>query len=217
MLKLALVPGYKGPNGTGFKVVDSFTPSNQAKLERTDGDLASSGVLILPDGMGGPAHPDLLLASGKAGTIYVINRNDMGHFTPGSNHIVQTLTGALGGSYDTPAIFNNTIYYAGVNDFVKSFAFENGLLVQTGQSSNTLKLPGANPVISSDGTTNGILWIISPSNELIAYDATNLSDMLWSAPLPAYSHFAIPAITSDGHVFVGVGDDLVEFGLDQSG
>jgi PQQ-like domain len=212
VLKLKLIPGYSGPNGTGMKVVDYFAPRNQAKLEKTDGDLASSGVLILPDGMGGPKHPDLLLASGKSGTVYVINRNDMGHYYRGSNHIVQTLPNVIGGSYDTPAIFNNTIYYAGVDDAVKSFTMKNGLLVQTGESTNTLPWPGATPVISSDGTTNGIVWVVSASNQLIAYDPTNLSNELWSAPLPDYSHFAIPTITSDGHVFVGVGGDLVAFG-----
>ncbi len=216
VLKLALIPGYKGPNGTGFKVVDYFTPNNQEKLEKTDGDLASSGVLILPDGLGGPAHPDLLLASGKSGTVYVLDRNEMGHYHRGSNHIVQTLTGVIGGSFDTPAIFNNTIYYAGVNDAVKSFTLENGVLVQTGQSTNSLPFPGASPVISSDGTNNGIVWVVSGSKELIAYDSTNLSKVLWSAPLPDYSHFAIPTITSDGHVFVGVGDQLVAFGLAQA-
>ncbi len=217
VLKLALIPGYQGPNGTGFKVVDYFAPRNQAKLEKYDGDLASSGVLILPDGMGGPKHPNLLLASGKSGTVYVINRNSMGHYSPFSNHVVQTLPAVIGGSYDTPAIFNNTIYYAGVDDTVKSFTIENGLLVQTGQSTNTLPFPGASPVISSDGTTNGIVWVVSPSNELIAYDPTDLSKILWSAPLPDYSHFAIPAITSDGHVFVDVGSELVAFGFPESG
>ena len=140
----------------------------------------------------------------------------MGHFDKRSNRIVQTLPGALGGSFDTPAFFDNTIYYAGVNDFVKSFAFKNGLLVQTGQSANTIPWPGASPVISSDGTANGIVWVISDSNQMIAYDATNLSNVLWSAPLPDYSHFAIPTITDDGHVFAGVGSTLVAFGLSQA-
>ena len=216
VLKLELVPGYKGPNGTGFKVVDYFTPDNQAKLDKTDGDLASSGVLVLPDGLGGPKHPDLLLASGKAGTIYVINRNSMGHFHRLSNDIVQSLPDAIGASFDTPAFFDNTIYYAGVNDVVKAFQVQDGRLVQTGNSINTLPYPGATPVISSDGSANGILWVVSASNELIAYDAADLKNVLWSAPLPAYSHFAIPTITDDGQVFAGVGNDLVAFGLSQS-
>ena len=57
VLKLALDPGFKGPNGTGIRVVDCFTPNNQAALDVRDLDLASSGVLILPDGSGGPRTP----------------------------------------------------------------------------------------------------------------------------------------------------------------
>jgi len=215
VLKLAIVPGYKGPTGTGIKVVDYFTPDDQAKLDKTDGDLASSGVLILPGGWGGPAHPNLLLASGKAGTIYVINRDGMGHFHEQSDNTVQEIPGALTASYDTPAFFDNTIYYAGVGDVVKAFDVKNGQLVETGHSTNSLPYPGASPVVSSDGTQNGIVWVISSAKQLIAFDATNLSKQLWSADLPGYSKFSIPAITNDGHVEVGAGNTLVGFGLSE--
>jgi PQQ-like domain len=213
VLKLEIDPGYTGPNGTGIKVVDYYTPTDQAKLDRFDGDLASSGVLILPDGWGGRAHPNLLLASGKRGTIYLINRNRMGHFHRFSNAIVQTLNGAITASYDTPAFFDNTVYYAGANDFLKSFNLVKGHLVKTGRSSNAIPYPGASPVVSSDGTQNGIIWVLSHSDQMIAYNASDLTSELWSAPLPGYSQFSIPAITGDGHVEVGAGSTLVGFGL----
>ena len=82
------IPDTKGRNGEGIRVVDYFTPHNQAKLDKYDEDLASSGVLLLPDGLGGRKHPNLLLASGKLGTLYVINRNKMGHFTSLSDELV---------------------------------------------------------------------------------------------------------------------------------
>ena len=216
VLKLQIVPGYKGPNGTGIKVIDYFTPDNQAKLAEYDLDLASSGVLLLPDGWGGPAHPNLLLASGKQGTIYVINQDDMGHFHPRSDDIVQELRGALTMSFDTPAFFDNTIYYVGVGDVLKAFDLVNGQLVETSHASNVISYPGASPVFSSDGSQNGIIWVISPAHQLIAYNPTNLSQVLWSAPLPSYSEFSIPAITDDGHVEVGSGDYLVGFALDDA-
>ena len=77
--------------------------------------------------------PNLLLASGKAGTVYVINRDKMGHFHQRSDNIVQELPKAITASYDTPAYFDNTVYYAGVDDALKSFALVNGQLIQTGQ------------------------------------------------------------------------------------
>jgi hypothetical protein len=213
VLKLAIDPGYVGPNGRGIRVVDYFTPSNQAYLNKYDGDLASAGVLILPNGMGGPAHPDLLLASGKAGTIYVLNRANMGHFHAARDQIVQEIPKAITKSFDTPAFYHNTVYYAGAGDAVRSFNFVNGRLVQTGHASNSLPFHGANPVASSDGNRNGIIWVISSNEELIAYNAKDLGSALWSAPLPSYSTFSIPDITQNGHVDVGAGSVLVGFGL----
>jgi hypothetical protein len=215
VLKLAIVPGYKGPNGTGIKVVGYFTPDNQAALNIDDKDLASSGVLLLPNGWGGPAHPNLLLASGKFGTIYVINRDDMGQFHKHSDDVVEELPGVMMASYDTPAFFDNTIYYAGVGDVVKAFTLKNGQLVETGHSTNSLPYPGANPEISSNGTANPIVWVISAANQLIAYDATNLSVQLWSGNLSLYSEFSVPDFTSDGHVEVGASDLLIGFGLQE--
>jgi hypothetical protein len=217
VLKLAITPGYKGPNGYGIRVVDYFTPHNQAKLDQRDEDLASSGVLLLPSGSGGPAHPNLLLASGKLGTLYVINRNKMGHFHSRFDNVVQEIPNGITSSFDTPAYYLNTVYYAGAGDVLKSFAFVNGRLVQTGEATNTFPFHGASPVVSSDGTQDGVIWVISSSHQLIAYNPMNLSSELWSASLPGYSTFSIPNVTSDGHVEVGAGNVLVGFGLGESG
>ena len=217
VLKLKLDPGYKGANGFGIKVVDYFTPHDQARLERYDQDLASSGVLLLPDGAGGPKHPNLLLASGKQGTVYVVNRNNMGHFHPYTDKVSGEFPGAITSSFDTPAYYLGTVYYAGAGDVLRSFAVVNGRLVPSGQGPNTFGLHGASPVVSSDGTQNGIVWVISNSKTLFAYNAMNVSSDLWSATLPGYSTFAIPYVTSDGHVLVGAGNVLVGFGLGQPG
>jgi hypothetical protein len=217
VLKLALDPRYKGPNGTGIRVVDYFTPHNQANLDKYDQDLASSGVLLLPDGLDGPTHPELMLASGKQGTVYVINRNNMGRFHPQSDHVFEELPHAVTSSFDTPAYFQNTVYYAGAGDVLRSFAFVNGHLEQTGQGSNTFLLHGASPVVSSDGAQNGIVWLISSTRQLIAYNAVNLSSELWSTSLPGYSTFSIPYVTDSGQVELGAGNVLVGFGLGESG
>ena len=213
VLKLALDPGYKGPNGTGIRVVDYFTPHDQAKLDKYDEDLASSGVLILPDGSGGPKHPNLLLASGKLGTLYVINRNKMGHFHSRSDKVVagdsRTRLPHRSIHQPTTSIPCTT---PGQETSSSPSPFVNGRFVQTGQAPNTFAYHGASPVVSSDGTQNGVVWVISSSNQLIAYNATNLSSELWSASLPGYSTFSIPDVTSDGHVEVGAGNVLVGFG-----
>ena len=119
VLKLSLDPGYRSRNGEGIKVLDYFTPHNQAKLDKYDEDLASSGVLLLPDQAGGRRHPELMLASGKLGTLYLINRNRMGHFNRFSDDVVAELPRAITSSFDTPARFQNNIYYAGAGDVLR--------------------------------------------------------------------------------------------------
>src|SRR4029077_2146579 len=79
------------PNGANLSVSDYFTPSDQNNLNMNDLDLGSGGPLLLPDQ---PSNfPHLLVGAGKDGTIYVLNRDDMGQFQPGNNtKIVQALT-----------------------------------------------------------------------------------------------------------------------------
>jgi len=57
-------------------------------------ELSSAGPLLLPDQAG--AHPHLVLGAGKNGNLYVVNRDDMGHFNSASDsQIVQSLVDIL--------------------------------------------------------------------------------------------------------------------------
>ena len=85
-------------------------------MEVQDLDLGSGGVLLLPDQSPGPAH--LLVTGGKDGTLYVINRDSMGHFcssctsATGDTNIVQSFS-ALNAIFGTPAFWQNKLYFAG--------------------------------------------------------------------------------------------------------
>jgi hypothetical protein len=73
-------------NGYGIKVVDYFVPSNAVRLNQIDADMGSGGVLLLPDNAGNIAgHPHLLIAGGKEGRIYLIDRDNMGKFNTAYN------------------------------------------------------------------------------------------------------------------------------------
>ncbi len=99
---------------TGLTVTDYFTPSEQADLNATDGDLGSGGPLLIPEQPGSRAH--LVVIGGKGAVIYVVNRDSMGKFVPGSNrHAIQTIR-VGGGIMGAPAYWNGHLYYFPSND-----------------------------------------------------------------------------------------------------
>ena len=144
-------------NGWGFKVVDYFIPYNAVALDDADEDLGSGSPLILPDSAGIPGHPHLLVASGKEGKIYVIDRDNMGKFNPNGDNVVNSVpngdgtgvstpTVQIGGSLSTPTYYNGTLYWvSGYN--ASAYAFQltsTGTLTQTSQTTATFGyIPGS--------------------------------------------------------------------------
>ena len=213
----------KGPT-----VQDYFTPWSQATLSANDQDLGSGGIAILPDQFG--ANPHLLVQAGKEGTIYVVNRDNMGHFNSSRDNIVQEL-GILFAAFSSPVYFNGKIYYWGCNDVVKAFTVTDGKLspAPTDLGKVLFKFPGATPTISANGTSNAILWALETdtynktdlggSAVLFAYDASNLS----AGPLYSSSQntnrdnpggaikFTVPTV-ANGKVYVGTVQQLSVYG-----
>jgi hypothetical protein len=201
--------------GKGVTVADYFTPYNADVLSDQDLDLGSSGALLLPDGSGSAAHPNLLVTGSKSGTIYVLDRDNMGHFQPnGNSQIVQSLAGAVGPLFGIPTYFHNTVYFSAAHDQVKAFSLQNGLLstLPVSASSSTFALLGTVPSISASGAANGILWTIDPAGQLHAYDASDLSHQLYQGTVGSSVKFSTPTI-ANGKVYVGTLDSLVVFGL----
>ena len=93
----------------GMKVADAFTPFNQFLLQSTDTDLGSGGALILPD-QAGP-YPHLLIEAGKAGVIYLLDRDHLGDYDTGANHLVQEVDNQLGQVFGLPAYWNGNVYF----------------------------------------------------------------------------------------------------------
>jgi len=207
-------------NGYGLTVSDYFTPYNEQSLANADTDLGSGGTMLLPDQAG--VHPHLLIGAGKQGVIYVIDRDNMGHFNSGFDNIVQKVS--LGHSvFGGPAYFNNTIYYHANGDVIKAFRVTDGVLsaAPIAQGTTTFTFPGATPSVSSAGTANGIVWEVqygSAHAALRAYDATDLIQLYYSNENSARDQlgpgvkFVTPMI-ADGHVYVGTDGALAVYGL----
>jgi hypothetical protein len=152
----------------------------------------------------------------------------MGHFHPGDDsQIVQSVPGAIGAAFSTPAFSNGRLYYIGVGDVIKSFGFSNGMLSTSpsSQGADTFGYPGASPVVSSNAGTNGIVWALrtdafgSGQAILYAYNALDVSMKLYdstqagSRDNPGIAvKFTVPTV-ANGKVYVGAVQQLSGFGL----
>jgi hypothetical protein len=214
---------HPGRNGWGLKVVDYFTPFNQASFIPSDKDLGSGGPMLLPDSVGSTAHPHLLIGAGKEGKIYLIDRDHMGHFDPTVDHVVQEAL-VLTGAFDTPAYLGGIFYYACHNAPGEAFSILNGAFktVPASQTPDQFSYPGVTPSISANNHSNRILWALDrATNQLRAYDALNLANELYTsaqAPngrdrLGPPTKFAVPTV-ANGKVYAGTQKNLlVVYGL----
>jgi chitodextrinase len=212
-------------------VVDYFTPYDQGVMEAQNLDLSSAGPVLLVDQPG--TVPHLLISAAKGGTIYVVNRDNMGHYQSNSNsQIIQSIPDALRhggdeeGNYSSPVFFNNHVYFGAVSDTIKAFQLSNGLLstTPTSQTAQTYPNRGASFAVSANGTNNAILWAVqdnSPSNGVLrAYDANNLGTEFYdSAQAGPRDDFGLATkfhspLVANGKVFLVTYDhQLVGFGL----
>jgi fibronectin type 3 domain-containing protein len=234
-VKIAVDPStsqtHQNINGWGLMAVDYFTPFDQQNLNNGDLDLGSGGPLLLPDSVGSAAHPQLLIGAGKEGRIYLIDRNNMGHYSPTTDNVVQeTNNTTISGSFGAPAYFNNTFYYVGgsnignPNDVGKTFSISNGQmsLTPTSQGPDSYAYPGDTPSISANGANNGIVWATDTgTSQLRAYNATGFNTELYTSAQAANNRdtltgsvikFAVPTV-ANGEVYVGTSSALNVYGL----
>jgi len=209
-------------------VADYFTPYNQAAMAAADTDLGSGGPLLLPDSVGSTNHPHLIVGGGKAGIIHLVDRDNMGRYnTANDNQIVQEVSGQINGVWSSPAYWNNLLFYNGNGDVMKNFVITNGILGSTvkSQSSVSFGFPGATPVISANGTNNGIAWATDPGAYassgpavLHAYNATNLAQELYNTSMnlardnPGGAVKMTVPVIAGGKVYVGAEYALSVYG-----
>ncbi len=208
-----------------LKVADYFNMLNTVNESGKDADLGSGGPLVLPDLAYGTAGTlNLAVGAGKDGNIYVVNRNNLGKFSPTANNVYQEIVGAVpNGVWGVPAYFNNTVYYCDVNATLKSFAIITGKLatapVQTGAS---FTYPGVLPSVSANGASNGIVWAIENTGSAVlhAYAANDLTQELYNSNQASggRDHFGsgnkfITPMIADGKVFAATSNSVAVFGL----
>jgi hypothetical protein len=150
-------------------VLDLFTPSNQAALDRQDNDFGSGGVLMLPDQPG--SMPHLAVAAGKVGTMYLMNEDNLGGYSPKKNNVL--------GSYSVGHCFCGQSYFVDPSDGLGRVVSSGGNTVRVwkvqtsptvgltqvamgfGVGSGQLQDPGFFTSVSSNGKASPIIWAVA--------------------------------------------------------
>jgi Big-like domain-containing protein len=219
-----------------LSLVDYFTPFDQSMLDGEDQDVGSGGVMLLPDQPGSTPHE--LVQAGKAGTIHLVDRDQMTtnnlHYCQGCNsdtQITQEIQESITENwlFGAPAYFNSTVYFCGTGDNLKAFPLNDGLLTTSPNeiSGHAFNFPGCTPAVSADGSSNGIIWAADTSKYgnagaplgpavLYAYQAGTLS-MLWNSSQTGNdtagnaAKFAVPTV-ANGKVYLGTQTELDVYG-----
>jgi hypothetical protein len=215
---------------SGLSVADWFTPMNQASLDSGDVDHGAGGAAILVD-QPSATYPHLVIGGGKAGVLFLLNRDNLGHFSSTTNNVLQQL-GVGPNIYATAAFWNNSLYIAAAFDTPPSpnsggpmnhYAFDTTAeqFSPGSQTSLVYNFPGPTPSVSSNGSVQGIVWALDNSKYctpgansgcgpavLHAYDARNLGMELWNSSQAAGDQagnavkFTVPTV-ANGKVYVG--------------
>lgn len=219
-----------GPPVNGrFPVLDYFTPFNEGGSNTLgDTDLGSGGVLLLPTTTNGS---QFLTQAGKAQTIHILDQNNLGKLCSNcasDTQIPQEVTGA-GFVLSTPVYLNGHIYWNTGGHPVTSWSFDTntGVMSTAPVSQSTAAVGNFSATdaasISSNNASNGIYWLMHNTGELFAFDATDLTNVLWRSGQASGNRdqggsatkFAPPTI-ANGHVYVGNSTNpgaLVGYGL----
>jgi hypothetical protein len=224
------------PTNSTAPVVDWFTPYNYGTLNAEDLDLGSSGPLMVP-------NSTLLLGGGKEGKLYLVDRNNMGHYFYGDYQIVQNIPGAgVGNIHGSPvtwtsAAVGTSFYTWAEDDYLKQWAFNGTSIspatpVAQSPMQVPMGMPGGMLSVSANGSVSGsgILWAAHPASGdanhatqpgiLRAFDAENVGRELWnSLQNPArddFGNFAkfVPPVVANGKVYLATfSNQLMVYGL----
>ena len=165
----------------GITATDAFTSYNAQKLDGSDLDQGSGGILMVPDQAGANEH--ILVQAGKEGRLLVLDRDSLGGYNKGGSSnpgALQDITGEIGGMWSTPAYWNGKVYVWPSKDYPKLFSLTDGVLSGEPVSHSSIysAFPGPSFSISSNGTDDGIAWAVR-SDQYVTYGGAVL--YAWAA------------------------------------
>lgn len=173
-----------------LQLIDYFTPFVYPYMDCADSDLASGGLLLIP-------NTTEALAGGKSGKLYLVNTDNLGQEQDNDAGATQTLwfeqdlsppyeatctsSGSESGSayinsyeiFGTAAYFNGSVYLGitptgSVPAPMRQFVYSGTLTPSDYTTKNYIQEGsyGTTPFISANGTSNGVLWMIDHGDPL---------------------------------------------------
>jgi hypothetical protein len=220
------------PATNGLSVLDYFTPDDYLSRDASDGDLGSSGpLLIIP-------NTNLLVSGGKDSTLYLLNLGSMGHEMAGNTQIVQSLAMNGGEMLPGPAYWNSPagglVYIWAEDDVLRAFHFNGSTMDTPAYATGSVQSPGSPGgarSVSANGAASGsgIVWAeLSTSQDdghglaagiLRAYNAETLQEIWNSEQLSSRDRLGtlvkfVPPVVANGEVFAATYDNaLAVYGL----
>src|SRR5260370_27199022 len=181
---------------SGVSLADWFTPFNQLLLSQGDQDFGVGGApLVLPDQKG--PIPHLILTADKSGQIYLLNRDNLGHFNAVKNPDIQDFSDGGFPVHSNLVFFNNALYLTPDGGPLEQFAFNpkigkfdpsaTAVIGHTIVCTGCVDGQGSNFTISANGAENGIVWAIDYTAfgtgpaVLHAFDAANVANELYDS------------------------------------
>ena len=144
-----------------------FTPADEFKLDQTDNDFGSGGVMLLPSQPG--SIPDMAAAAGKEGDLFLLNQQALGGFDPQNKGMLDEVE--AGGCWCGPSYFSDSAGAHVVSSgghTMKLWTLQTSPapeLTQSGAQVVNKGHPGQDPgfftSISSSGSSNAIIWAVS--------------------------------------------------------
>ena len=206
-----------------LSIVDWFTPQDWGQFNDDDDDFGSSGAILIP-------NTELILAGSKAGYLYLVPRNSMGHFQNGRTSSIQAVKVNGWGMFDM-ALWarqsDSTVYVAEPFGSVKAIKVVNGRMDSAVDSEFPISSLFVGLAVSANGESDGIVWLTTADmsasglpGTLHALDAADLSRELWSSDSQAerdglgrFAKFVAPTV-ANGSIYVPTfSNALVIYGL----
>jgi hypothetical protein len=115
-------------------------------------------------------------------------------------------------------MWQQNVYFAPNHDVLKMFVLNSstGMLSTTPVSKGTYTYlwPGSDPVVSANGSTNGIVWTLDAATAtLLASDATDVSKTLYNSGSLGYAIRWVPPTVANGRVYVALSSRIAAYGL----